>query len=401
MELARRQSAASAVPPDAALKAMGRNNQRAQLGAAINTYLGLVGSGAPALYPAASVARLLGSLGTRYVATTRLLGGYTHQPASVSAPLRAAADVQRLLRAASWIGDPCATLSMGTVAVGRTPSSTGVLTVVHTQREFILDLDVRDWERARPGSRALLCACDDRSVCAACWTLVVLAVAVCRAWFTDVLGLGPMLVVASGGKGAHLLWGSRAARTLPHATRQQWLAQCTAPATAEAVAVAAAGTPLAHIREAALAAWAAHAPRLLADARGRLAQWLAALLPPRAAAHWTWPADAAARWPAWSAAAGPAEAARAVLHLAWPVPDPVLVKNRNHLAKVPFSVHTKRPTIALPLPADAVAAFDPAAHTPTVPQLAARDPAAVARVQAGAAALDAWLDACGYPRGID
>jgi hypothetical protein len=80
------------------------------------------------------------------------------------------------------------------------------------EHELFVDLDLRDWEKVRPQSLSRLCTtCGAESVCRDCWVLVVLAAAVCRAWFGDLLGLGPMLIVASGGKGAHFHFATRRA----------------------------------------------------------------------------------------------------------------------------------------------------------------------------------------------
>ena len=185
-----------------------------------------------------------------------------------------------------------------------------------------------------------------------------------------------------------------ARRLLPE-TRQVLARQLAADETMrDAVVLAAPDTLLAHVRDAALKEWAWHAPRLLCDPRGKLAQWLESLL----SGPWTWPAAAKERWPAWVQAAGPETQARVVLRFAWPVADPAVhgsSASANHCIRVPFSMHATRATMALPLRDDDVRDFDPA-HAPTVEALARGDPEAVARFQHGIAAMDTWLGLCGY-----
>lgn len=72
--------------------------------------------------------------------------------------------------------------------------------VVTTERELVFDLDLRDWETARPKSRSLLCNCDDKSSCRACWLLLEMAAAAFQCWLGKQCHYGPMLFVFSGGK---------------------------------------------------------------------------------------------------------------------------------------------------------------------------------------------------------
>lgn len=263
------------------------------------------------------------------------------------------------------------------------------------ERALVLDLDVADWECARPGSRALLCACAGKAVCRDCWVLVMLAAAVCRALVGDVLGLGAMLVVYSGGKGAHFHWASAAARALTETQRQHLVADWLGGGTLlTAVVAAPEASPLARVREAALAAWRAllvQRPAFLAE-HDRLAAWLARDLAPLPTDYRTRPA--ADVWDGVARATPRQRLVGAVMHLAWPVVDAGVALQPGHLVKTPFAVHAATGRVALPLARAEEDTWDPA-QAPSV-----REPHATLapRVAAAEAVLAAWLlDGAGLP----
>lgn len=385
----------------------------------------------PALYPSASIARFLGSLGTRYIATTRLGGGYRHHPAAESPrtgpalvrlltgvftdkPVPLPVPASPYLDAPGWLA-----LEKGIAALraeatlrawprilvhaGPVAVHTRGDTHVQTEREVVLDMDLGDWETHRPGSRALLCNCDKTCICNRCWVLAELAVSVCRVWLCDGLGLGPALVVYSGGKGLHMILGSADARTLDTTERAQ-LAQLLA--TTDPVLGAARAPPgsmLGTMVEAALVTWRAAIVRrrllhVTVGHSNRLAVWLKSKAP----ADFAWPlnrGDSGAAWAAFERAAGPARVAAAVMHLAWPVIDAKVLTEYGHLAKVPFSVHIGTQRVALPLSPAQLAACTGPASMPRAMDLTAGTPDAVALLMEARREFDHWLDACGYPPG--
>lgn len=269
-------------------------------------------------------------------------------------------------------GQPAA-LHMGAVATcGRYMAASNTC-AYELEHEIFIDLDLRDWEHHRPGTRSKLCSCGSEEACRECWALVVLAAAVCRTWLGDVLGLGPMLVVYSGGKGAHFHFGTRTARQLTAAQRRHLARQLqdSNEDTRRAVAHALPGTPLGRIGDAVIRAWQGLAA-VSATAQSHILSPAAANTLTRSAllTH--------------------------LLYFAWPVADMAVVDDpgQHRTVKAPFSVHAKTRRLALPLATTGGDMCDPATM-PTVDAVV--DAHAAGRHlpawQAAVDAMEAWLAA--------
>lgn len=177
-------------------------------------------------FPVEQLARLVCGLGQRRMALSRRRrepDGDTYKwlcGDETPCTGRAFAAMCAPVPSALWPTPPFLSLHVGHAMTRRRNVAAAARTLIATERELMLDLDLRDWERARPLSRSLLCACSDTEACARCWLLVELSAAAMRAWLSIVCDLGPMLVVFSGGKGAHFWFGSAAARALTQQQRQ-------------------------------------------------------------------------------------------------------------------------------------------------------------------------------------
>lgn len=265
----------------------------------------------------------------------------------------------------------------------------GQTLLFHLQHELVIDLDVRDWETQRPGSRSMLCACDNTSSCRDCWVLVVLAATVCRVWLGEILGLGPMLVASSGSKGAHFHFASRRARALSSEQRRHLAQQMFARTTRQQVAMAPADSLLARIGDAVLEQWrailtATQPERLPAATRQKLGQWVAAKCR----------VPAAPTWAALEQSVPRPVLLGAVLELAWPVVDANVLKDQEmkHTIKLPFSVHVKSGRLALPI-SDPRGDCDPRAM-PTPEEVCASPHSSAAHLfRASVQSMADWLGA--------
>jgi hypothetical protein len=271
----------------------------------------------------------------------------------------------------------------------------GECEAVLTTQEFGLDVDLKDYGKRRE----LFCDCGtNKTVCNACWLLAEMAAAACEAIVSGACKLGPMLCVASGGKGFHMWWGSPQARRLSRAKRQALMTLLTNGEKGEAARPA---------REAALAAlievWVKRGivkRALLADANSPLARALAEEVSP----PFTWPetnsnmlpaAVSKRRWDALVARMGQEWARGLVALVGWPILDKNVTLQPAHLLKTAFSIHHKSRRIALPLPS--VGHCLPS-QLPTVEEV--MDPAGCKEAQKrwdlGRSTLQAWLVACQY-----
>ena len=336
------------------------------------------------VYPAASIVAFLCPPGwclaprQRYLARMTIHNRWHHlKHHEVQRALRDAASLRQFLLA--W---QIQTLHAGAYVTSERVYAHSGLTEKRLARELVLDFDLRDWESQRPSSRALLCACDAESSCAQCWMLIDMAAVILRTYLGQLRGLGPMLVVFSGKKGAHFYFGTGPTRLLTERQRADLLlhdleALRTSMASAPATSMAG------RVREAMMAAWRRHMaarPQLLAAPTAPLSQWLAARLQR--------PVADVTQWAALEARTLERVLVPLVAHVAWPVVDQNALR-LNHPVKLPFSVHAKSGRIALPLAEAAVPTFDPA-RSPTLAEVLV-DPAPV---RAGAALLDAWLADC-------
>lgn len=261
--------------------------------------------------------------------------------------------------------------------------------------EFVVDVDLKDYGEEDRELRRFLCACGTKkTICDTCWLLAELGAAVCESLVTHACGLGPMLCVASGGKGFHLWWGSPRARSLSPARRASLVALLLEPG--DTPAHDAAVTALMKV-------WLTRGVvrrALLADTESPLARHLLAQLRPEEAAAFTWPvatetpaALSNRRWRALAGVLGPARTRAVVAALGWPKLDRSVVEDRGHLLKLPFSIHHRTTRIALPLPS--LQQCLPS-QQPTARAVLECEPEARARWQVGVATFRAWLVACQY-----
>jgi hypothetical protein len=266
---------------------------------------------------------------------------------------------------------------------------------VLTAHEVGLDVDLD----AYGDRRSLLCGCAQRkAVCDACWLLAEMAAAVCEAIVTGACKLGPMLCVASGGKGIHMWWGAPQARRLSLAKRKALVAILT-DTSAKSPVHEAAVTALMDV-------WVKRGivqRAILADATCALACALADEVAAAGGPPFAWPecrppllpgACSKRRWEALVARLGSTWVRGFVILIGWPILDTGVTLTRGHLLKTPFSIHHTSQRIALPLPS--VRACLPS-QLPTAEQV--MDPGckeAKKRWDAGRATLEAWLVACQY-----
>jgi hypothetical protein len=274
----------------------------------------------------------------------------------------------------------------------------GECEAVLTAHEFALDVDLKDYGERR----GLLCGCGaNKTVCDVCWLLAEMAAAACEAIVSGVCKLGPMLCVASGGKGFHMWWGSPQARRLSRAKRQALMALL-----ANDERSAAART----VREAAIAAlmdvWVKRGivkRALLADANSPLARALAEEAASVGGTPFAWAelntrllpgALSKRRWEALVARMGQEWARGLVALVGWPILDKDVTLQPAHLLKTAFSIHHTSRRIALPLPS--IGHCLPS-QLPTVSEI--MDPGckeAKKRWDLGRSTLQAWLVACQY-----
>jgi hypothetical protein len=285
-----------------------------------------------------------------------------------------------------------AVLHMGVLgAKGRLIGVPAVTYQYELQHELFIDLDLKDYGAIR----RLFCTCGPIDTCRSCWALVVMAAAICRAWLCDLLKLGPMLVVYSGGKGAHFHLGSMRARQLSPRQRHHLAMQLkdTDGHIRHAISHAAAGEPLASIGDAVLATWrrlvAADAKRFDAETHAHLTHWFAAQLGVEEKGGGAWWARLEAHPQCTRAAL-----LNALLTILWPRIDMAVLDDpeQKKTIKAPFSIHAKTRRIALPLAESAQDECNPATM-PAVTQLAqhvTNDP----RWQAAQATMARWLTDC-------
>jgi DNA primase catalytic subunit len=348
------------------------------------------------LYPADLVATLIGHTRCAAAAGPPRLGDLkARSMVTIDRDLSSAATLANYLYAAEGTYSLHVTDAVTAPILGGT-ECLGVLTTC----EVGIDIDLNDYGERR----ALFCACAaTKKTCDACWLLAEMAVAVCEAIVTGACALGPMLCVASGGKGLHMWWGSPQARRLSPPKRAALVALLTAgPPKMDDSQVARAA------HEAGLGAlmdvWVKRgivSRALLADINSTLAQNLAQ----DAGAGFAWPRDelvahllpgarSKKRWAVYVAHVGSARAREVVRLIGWPRPDTSVTVGRGHLLKTPFSIHHTTGRVALPLPS---VRYCLPSQLPTVCALVdGDDKEARRRFEDGRAALQAWLVACQY-----
>lgn len=255
--------------------------------------------------------------------------------------------------------------------------------MAHTEREWVLDIDLRDYS-----SRPALCGCDEKSSCQQCWLLIECCVAACESWLGETCGLGPLLVVFSGGKGAHLWFGSPLARAMGQEERQNMVA-LMGRTTHEPSLVAAKKRVLE-----CFVTRGVEARNLLSletAASRTLSDWLL-----RQVKKNEYPPEAKTSRQRWDFIASNLSANRVAnfvwTHFGRPVPDTSVLQSDTHLVKMPFSVHPRTRRVALPLSRATLGHVDPQTM-PTVVQ-AASDPTRI--LQPAIATLEQWLSDCGY-----
>jgi len=281
--------------------------------------------------------------------------------------------------------------------------------VLFEEREFVIDMDLRDHEGIFKQSRSLLCSCDLKHVCSDCWLIAIMGAAACQRLLSDAVGLGPMLTVYSGGKGCHLWWGSPRARRLSEDLRlaivQNYLKvppyrinESPAPRSASFLsdnleaAVDAMGD--AWFRQGIVKRHLLAAPQT-----SRLGAFLRSLL----TVPFEWPLQTTAgmspvrasqeHWKAFAAVAGPTLCKQIYCHFGWPVIDAdVTAGTTMHMLKTPFSIHSTTGRVALPLrsPSACDPAIMPGTSSTNIEQqtMLWREALAV---------FEKWLDDCLYP----
>lgn len=219
--------------------------------------------------------------------------------------------------------------------------------IAAVERELILDLDLRDWANRR----SLLCACDRTSACRKCWLLIELAAVVCRRVLGGLYGLGEMLVVFSGGKGAHFYFGNADARSL-HTSQRKALIQMFMDMAVTAPKMPALSDMVSELGD----IWRQrmHELELLNDIHSPLMEWLKTHANPA----FEWNPDPRVRWHFFESSLSRQTVHMILLHFAWPVVD-MNAMDSNHLIKAPFSVHTNTHRLALPLDSDMLAHCNP------------------------------------------
>jgi hypothetical protein len=149
-------------------------------------------------------------LGERHVQVQSLHGHY--QPQNPCVPREGGTLVRRLLLSDG--SDPVVALHMR----GARVKSLGPH-VSFTERELAVDVDLDAYDthgRTKGLRRGLLCTCVEsgEKCCSGCWLLVEMSRVTLLALSQIYGGYGPLMVVYSGGKGAHFYFGSPTARAL-------------------------------------------------------------------------------------------------------------------------------------------------------------------------------------------
>jgi hypothetical protein len=350
------------------------------------------------------------------------LSGIYEILATADTPVSSFKEFHKLLNRESYtqVGDPYAlwllltlhegvlSLHIGSALTAIVPRATHERLLVFEEREFVIDMDLKDWGERR----ALLCRCEAKEICDVCWLLAELASFVCQLLISDGCGLGAMLPVFSGGKGCHLWWGAPQARQLDEETRQKIVDRFfEAPPFLLSVEGMRPPTPPGPTVSAAVAQlrtrWVQRAitkRALLADTESPLAGYLKRLAP----ASFVWPqgdltapAMSLARWKAFERAVGDAMSKAVVCHFGWPIIDAPVTLGAGHTIKAPFSIHHSTGRVALPLrsvsdcrplsmPTINALIGSVAKSSPTSDDCAAR------MWDDGVAAMDTWLQACNY-----
>lgn len=232
--------------------------------------------------------------------------------------------------------------------------------------EVVIDLDLPDVEK-RPrnalfpirGGFLCQCATKEKGCCQRCWMLLRLAkralsLIIPACW-------GPALWLYSGGKGAHCLFGSEEARSLPLELRQRFLDGMEGvisgeerPPNAFVDALRAAWEEIG-VREAKVLA-SNDACLILANAflvQGSTdhAKFIKGL---------TLTSDSAQRWSMFLRIGGNGLGGRVACELGLLTIDAGPLTRRDGQIKCPFSLHMKTRNVALPLTDDQFERFDPA-----------------------------------------
>lgn len=355
------------------------------------------------LYPASLIVALAGGLGKRWCKVEGKNDGepwHRHLTAAAASEcLRSAGDLRDYLAS----DDTLLSFHIGSLIANRLTLASSQLLLVYEAREFMLDLDLKDWKE----KRSLLCDCEDKTCCGKCWLLAEMASLVCHHVFTVACQLGPMLFVYSGGKGCHLWWGHTTARQLTKREREV-LAKQVFNATAPVRLL----QQLPAMATALKRVWLERgikARALLADPESPLAQFLLKEVAP---AGFVWPAMAAekttpaqqslARWNALEKCVSKVTLLLQVIaYIGWPCIDANVTKSNTHMIKTPFAIHSKSGKLAMPL---AMAASCDPPQMPTVTQLMQcwqrgkiTQPELDALWRGSVACFHEWLFLCGYP----
>jgi DNA primase catalytic subunit len=261
------------------------------------------------------------------------------------------------LRAALLNRPGTLSLHINTVVVAFMDRSSEAKTVAAFEgQEFCFDFDLKDWGKRR----SYLCNCSEKQICDTCWLLAEITAAMCDVLLTAEVGLGPMLCVASGGKGFHLWWGSPQARQLDTQARLALIDQLfrrwqhpSGPFAKKALEKAKACLKKTWVTGGVVRR------ALLADSASRLASYLrdqARVEKP----HFDWletkgleklqpSARSHTQWKHFAQCVGETRATHILAELFWPVVDAAVTIGRGHLLKVPFSIHARSGKVALPL----------------------------------------------------
>ena len=364
------------------------------------------------VFPAALVHRLFCGVGrARHVVVSREPDFYKHFAATTfSSPADLVGLIQYwhtadetgahklTLPRALW---QCTTLHLGWILAERHPLPPRGDKLDNYQFEIAFDLDLptfdeREHQKIFPIRDGFLCDCASTHAgcCRSCWLLVRLA----RAALTHLVPpeWGPGLWIYSGGKGAHCLYGSEAARSFPKEMRKKFAVSLLDAAEGRETVSPALVAVLKQVWE------TAGVRELKVLARDNACHILAnAYLVPNSPAHTKFLAavektpDSALRWAAFVRFGNADVVQKVVCAMGLPRLDTNPLSQTRARIKSPFSLHMTSRRVALPLPDTAFESFDPR----NAPSLNMEPDALRTNLQASRVYLEEWLNTNKYDTG--
>ncbi|KAG5479195.1 hypothetical protein LSCM4_01784 [Leishmania orientalis] len=284
-------------------------------------------------------------------------------------------------------------IDVGAVYNIRPNQKQGLASVFPVEREFVLDIDMSDYDNVRS-------CCSGKSICPYCWAWVSCAAHVLRTVLRDDFGFKYILPVFSGRRGIHLWVCDRRARRMTNDERAALVGYLTvvAPKTLRSTIVAdLANHRLIHptvlhvLRTQLDRAFMAlfidsssdnpnniqHHPKaayIIHDATTAVLKLGRRDALNRFQQHIHFQQGNVLDWPAYLRALGSEQEAADVLHavqllLMYPRLDEHVSTRRDHLLKLPFCVHPGTSSLCCPLEWEEVDCFNPTEDAPRLQEM--------------------------------